>query len=350
MTMAHPSPDEIRAYLNDNPKKRARDAADALKTGEAALLAAQGAMPISPDPDVVMPALNAAGPVMALTRNESAVHEKDGVYENYRGGPHASMVINDDIDLRIFRSHWLHGFAQIKETENGTQRSMQFFDAAGDAVHKVFAREGTNVAAWDDMVKQLSKGEQASALDLALRAPVEGAKADPKKAEELRTAWTKMTDTHQFMRLTSQLKMNRLGAYRIAGKPFVKPLAPWALNDALVALGEANTEIMLFVGNRGCIQIHTGPLDTIKPMGPWQNVLDPKFNLHLRTDHVAEVWAVEKPTKRGMAISIEAFDDKGALILQMFGRRRETDVVDHTGALKDLINSLPQLHLEDVKP
>jgi putative hemin transport protein len=347
MTMAHPSPEEIREYLIDNSKKRARDAADALKTGEAALLAAQGAMPINPDPDAVMPALNAVGSVMALTRNESAVHEKDGVYENYRGGPHASMVINDDIDLRFFRKHWVHGFAQTKETERGTQRSIQFFDAAGDAVHKVFARDETNIDAWDTMVNQLSKGDRVEKLELTQRAPTEGAKADPKQAEELRTAWSNMTDTHQFMGLMSKLKVNRLGAYRIAGKPFVKPLAPWALNDAIVALGVSDTEIMLFVGNRGCIQIHTGPLNTIKPMGPWQNVLDPKFNLHLRTDHVAEVWAVEKPTKRGMAISIEAFDKQGALILQMFGRRRETDVVDHTGAFKQLIKKLPQLHLED---
>ncbi|SMX30852.1 hemin-degrading factor [Octadecabacter ascidiaceicola] len=347
MTMATPSPDAIRAYLNDNPNTRARDAAASLKTGEAALLAAQGAMPISTHLDTVMPALNTVGSVMALTRNESAVHEKDGIYENYRGGPHASMVINDDIDLRMFPKHWVHGFAQIKETERGTQRSMQFFDAAGDAVHKVFAREDTDIAAWDDMVKTLSLDEQITNLTLAPRAPADGPKADPAKAEELRKAWTAMTDTHQFMRLTSHLNMNRLGAYRIAGKPFVKPLAPWALNDAIVSLGEADTEIMLFVGNPGCIQIHTGPLNTIKPMGPWQNVLDPKFNLHLRKDHVTEVWAVEKPTKRGMAVSIEAFDKHGTLILQMFGRRREADTVDHTGAFKQLISELPQLHLED---
>ena len=347
MTMATHSPDAIRAYLKNNPKKRARDAADSLGIGEAALLAAQGALPIIADPDTIMPALNAVGSVMALTRNESAVHEKDGVYENYRGGPHASMVNNDDIDLRIFRSHWVHGFAQTKETENGVQRSMQFFDAAGDAVHKVFAHAETNTPAWEAMIKSLSKGDQIVALDLVERTPTEAAKADPAKAEILRTEWSKMTDTHQFMRLTSKLNMNRLGAYRIAGKPFVRPLAPWALNDAIIALSETDIEIMLFVANRGCIQIHTGPLNTIKPMGPWQNVLDQNFNLHLRTDHVAEVWAVEKPTKRGMAISLEAFDKDGGLILQMFGRRKETDVVDHTGAFKDLLNTLPKLHLED---
>jgi hypothetical protein len=37
---------------------------------------------------------------------------------------------------------------------------------------------------------------------------------------------------------------------------------------------------MCFVGNRGCIQIHTGPVKNIKIMGPWLNVMDPGFNLH----------------------------------------------------------------------
>lgn len=346
MTMATPTPDTIRAYLNDNPKIRARDAAAALGVGEAALLTTQGATVIDANPDTVMPALNAVGAVMALTRNESAVHERDGVYENYRGGPHASMVINDDIDLRIFRSHWVHGFAQTIETETGTRRSMQFFDAAGDAVHKVHARDDTDIAAWDAMVKQLSTGD-APDITLTQRVPPEATKSNPAQLDALRNEWAKMTDTHQFMRLTAKLKMNRLGAYRIVGKPFVRPLATSALNDALVALGDSDTEIMLFVGNRGCIQIHSGQIHTIKPIGPWQNVLDPKFNLHLRTDHVAEVWAVEKPTKRGPAVSIEAFDQHGALILQMFGRRKESGEIDHTGAFKALLDTLPQLHLED---
>lgn len=181
MTMATPSPDEIRAYLHENPKKRTRDAADALGTGEAALVAAQGATPISANLDLVMPALNTVGPVMALTRNESAVHEKDGIYENYRGGPHASMVINDDIDLRMFQKFWVHGFAQTKETERGTQRSIQFFDAAGDAVHKVFARDETDIAAWETMVKQLSQGDRTETLALAPRAPGRRAKVGPRK-------------------------------------------------------------------------------------------------------------------------------------------------------------------------
>jgi len=98
---------------------------------------------------------------------------------------------------------------------------------------------------------------------------------------------------------------------------------------------------MIFVGNRGCIQIHSGLITTLKAMGPWQNVLDPRFNLHLRLDHVAEVWLVEKPTRRGPALSIEAFSADGALILQMFGYRKEGQ--EDADAFAALTGPLPRL-------
>lgn len=71
-------------------------------------------------------------------------------------------------------------------------------------------------------------------------------------------------------------------------------------------------------------------------MGPWINVMDPRFNLHLRTDHVAEVWLVSKPTRHGMAHSVEAFDADGALITQIFGKR-DPD----TAAFRTLLDKLP---------
>ena len=117
--------------------------------------------------------------------------------------------------------------------------------------------------------------------------------------------------------------MNRLGAYRVAGEPFARALDPTAANTMLEAVRDAGIAVMVFVGNRGCIQIHTGPIHTLTPMGPWQNVMDPGFNLHLRLDKVAELWAVDKPTQRGPAVSVEAFDAEGGLIFQVFGVGKE---------------------------
>ena len=73
----------------------------------------------------------------------------------------------------------------------------------------------------------------------------------------------------------------------------------------------------------GCVQIHTGPVETLKTMGPWFNVLDPGFNLHLREDAIAHAWVVRKPTKDGIVTSLEIFDDRDRVIAIVFGKRKE---------------------------
>lgn len=340
------SANELREIMFEKDTLRPRDLADGLGIGEAALVAAQvghGAIPIKASPDDIMPKLAPIGDVMALTRNNSAVIEKVGTYNNYQGGKHASMVLGDEIDLRLFPSHWVHAFAVETEAKSGLRKSIQVFDAAGDAVHKIYARDGSDLAAWDEMVGRISTGSTADTLDLSERRPIEAPKGDMAKASTLRAEWSKMTDTHQFFRLTSKLKMNRLGAYRIVGAPHATALDPSAFNSALLGLSKAEVPIILFVGNKGCIEIHWGPMLKMKEMGPWQNVLDPRFNLHLRQDHIVEVWRVEKPTRRGMAVSLECFDKDGRIIAQLFGHRRETDAADHYPAFLHTIKDLPEL-------
>lgn len=343
-----PTAEEIRSARLAKPQMRDRDLADQLGIAEAQLVAAHvghGVTPITAHPDAVMAAAQTLGEVMALTRNASCVHEKVGRYENYHPGQHAAMVLTEEIDLRIFPSHWQHAFMIERETESGLRRSLQVFDAAGDAVHKIYVREDGFDVAWTQIACDHALPAAVDHLDLAERQPPEAPKSDASKLEILRKEWARLTDTHQFLRLTSKLRMNRLGAYRIAGDPFVRQLAASAVNDMLAAVQRAGIAVMLFVGNRGCIQIHTGPLDTLRPMGPWQNVMDPGFNLHLRTDHVTEVWAVEKPTQRGPALSVEAFDARGLLIFQVFGVGK--DGRDSRAAWRDIVDALPSAPVEE---
>ena len=186
----------------------------------------QGVTRIEAHPDRVMEAAQKLGEVMALTRNPSCVHEKIGRYANYHPGKHAAMILTPEIDLRIFPAHWCHAFMVETETDSGTRRSLQVFDAAGDAVHKIFLREGASLAAWDGLRLSDALDDQGRTLDVAPRQPAEAPKSSPDKAEALRAEWRRMTDTHQFLRLVSKMKMNRLGAYRIAGAPFVRALDP----------------------------------------------------------------------------------------------------------------------------
>jgi putative hemin transport protein len=76
-------------------------------------------------------------------------------------------------------------------------------------------------------------------------------------------------------------------------------------------------------------------------MGPWQNVTDPEFNLQRRLDHVKEVWCVNKPTQRGTAVPVEAFDADGGLIFQIFGLSKEGR--DSRLAWQAIVDQLPSL-------
>ena len=328
ITDAPLSPAAIRALRTDNPKARARDFAAAQGITEADLVAAHvghGATVIDVTPDRLVPLIGDLGDVLALTRNESCVHERRGHYSDYRGGAHASMVLDPEIDLRIFPAHWVHGFALAETGEDGAvRRSLQIFDAAGDAIHKVHLKPESDVAAFDRLVAALRRDDQPQALVLEPRRPVEPAREDASRAQALRADWDRMTDTHQFLKLVKTHRMNRLGANRVAGAPYAQRLDPKAVNAALVQAAEDRVPVMIFVGNQGCIQIHGGQIDRVVPMGPWINVMDPRFNLHLRGDHLAEVWLVNKPTRSGAAISVEAFDAQGGLILQIFGYRKDT--------------------------
>ncbi|WP_120631472.1 hemin-degrading factor [Ruegeria sp. EL01] len=343
------APDQIRAAYAQNSGMRDRDLAESLGLTEGQLIAAfagQDVTRLSANLDDLFPMLNGLGEVMALTRNTSCVIEKVGQYDNYHSGAHASMVLTEDIDLRMFPSHWVHAFAIERKTDGGVKRSLQVFDAAGDAVHKIYLREGSDLDHWNQLVSALTSEDQSQVLDVEPRSPTETPKANRDKAETLRAEWAKMTDTHQFMRLTSKLKMNRLGAYRIAGEPLVKELAPAAISQMFEQVCDKEIEVMVFVGNRGCIEIHGGRVQTLKQMGPWFNVLDPRFNLHLQTDHIAEVWAVTKPTQRGPAVSVEAFDAEGGLIFQIFGRRSgETDYRPAWDELVARLDSKPEVAL-----
>jgi len=89
------------------------------------------------------------------------------------------------------------------------------------------------------------------------------------------------------------------------------------------------TPIMVFIGNRGCLQIHTGPVRNIRRFGSeWLNVLDDDFNMHLRDTAVASVWIVRKPTIDGVVTSLELFDEGGNTLVMFFGKRKPGSAED----------------------
>jgi putative hemin transport protein len=321
-----PTPSEIRAYRAANPKMRERDIAAQLGISEAALVAAEcglTAIRIDGDANRFLDRAAELGEVMALTRNESAVHEKIGVFENITSGKHASIVLGENIDLRIFPGAWAHGFAVTKTDGDSVRRSLQFFDKQGTAVHKIHLRAVSNLDAYQSIVEDFRFEDQSQ--EFIAEAAVESIEGELEKVDVdvLRNEWSSMTDTHQFHGLLRKLKLGRRQALRSVGEDFAWKLQPEAVEDMMRESAKVGLPIMCFVGNHGTIQIHSGPLANIQAMGPWLNIMDPTFHLHLRRDHLAEIWAVRKPTADGHVTSLEALNAKGEMVIQFFGKRKE---------------------------
>ncbi len=322
------SPAQIRAARVDHSQMRERDLAAHLGISEAALVAAEtglGVTRIDCSPASLLAHVKPLGEVMVLTRNESAVHEKIGVFEDLHPGKQVSMTLGENIDLRIFGGQWAHGFAVEREVKGETKRSLQFFDAAGQAVFKLHLRPASNVEAFHQAVAALKIEDQSQDF-VAAEPKAKDASLTPEEAVDraaLREQWQAMTDPHQFFGMLKKMQIARRTAVRQVGDDIAWALDAGALGHLLDRAAADEVEIMCFVANDGCVQIHTGTVRNIQRMGPWINVMDPTFHLHLRQDHVAEVWAVRKPADRGHVTSIEAYDAEGNMIIQFFGKRKE---------------------------
>ncbi len=279
------------------------------------------------------------GRVMALTRNESAVHEKIGIYENV-SYDHVGLVVGPDIDLRIFYSNWAHGYAVNETTAKGMQRSLQFFDAYGVAVHKIHLKEFSSDAGWQWLVKAYENTDQSPGQSVLGAPATEVELADSTIDESgFKSAWLSMKDTHDFFMILRKFKVSRTQGLRLAPPNHAYEVDNQAVKRMLETAAADGTSIMCFVGNHGIIQIHTGTIHQVVEMGSWINVLDQHFNLHLRMDLIASSWVVKKPTDDGIVTSLELFDKQGELMAQFIGERKPGKV--ELEAWRNIIARLP---------
>lgn len=341
------SPMQIRAEFSEARAKglRTKEAAEAIGATEGVALAAhqQHQLPdvaalsvnqpltvwaLKPDWLELLKSLETCGPLMALTRNETTVHEKTGVYTQISGSGHIGLAVGPEIDLRMFLTQWAVGFLVAEpgtQVDGHAKTSLQFFDARGVAVHKVFPVKGTVREAWNRLVGAWVDAERPVSFDPALP-PAPKRSGEGLDATALADDWAAMTDTHQFFGLLKKHNVERQAAFAAVRGRFARPVPASAVRFALFKAAFDGLPIMVFVGNHGCIQIHSGPVVRIEPMDihgkTWLNVLDPGFNLHLREDRIAHCWVVEKPTEDGIVSSLEVFDTAGDVMAMLFGVRK----------------------------
>lgn len=316
------------ALKTEQPHLRIRNAAQKLGVSEMELLATKmgnGVTRLRPEFKEILSDIESLGRVMALTRNDECVHERKGVYLNGDfSNPHAGLFVGEDIDMRIFLSHWKKVFVVVEENARGISKSIQFFGKDGEAIHKIFLTPDSNEAAFEALVEKYKSEDQqpfetSEAYDLNL-----DEKPDNEiDVEGFQQAWLDLKDTHDFFMMLRNFSVTRTQALRMApDNYYAKQISKDAIVTMLEEAVKEKTPIMVFTGNKGNIQIHTGRIRKTMWHQEWYNIMDPDFNMHLDMTKIAQTWIVRKPTEDGIVTAIEVFNEMGDIIVQFFGKRK----------------------------
>lgn len=331
------------------PKLRNRQLAQRLGISEAELLTLspnEHVINIDGDWKALLKEIHTLGHVMALTRNEACVHERKGQYDNvtFYDGPHnMGVVVNPDIDLRLFMNEWMYGLFVMMPKNNGkVLYSFQFFNSRGEAVHKIFSTPKTDLAAFRKLVDKYKGSQQP--IHISDRTPPESSPEKPDEEVDVKAFqqdWLDLKDTHHFFGMLKKHGLSRTQALRLAPTNMVTQVDRMTVANLLEAVAADKTSIMCFVHSPGCIQIHTGPVHRLLWHGNWFNIMDPQFNLHLNVQAIASCYVVRKPTADGQVTSLELFDADGELIVYFFGERKPGK--PELKSWRDHVENIPEL-------
>ncbi|MBP2228737.1 putative hemin transport protein [Azospirillum agricola] len=270
-----------------------------------------------------LPRLEALGPVRVVTTNAAMVHEKEGTFGNVSVMGHAVIVLNRDVDLRVFPKHWEQTVHDVAAD------AIRVHDRLGRPVHAIHRTAGTDADAWNAFLAEHRAAVPASGA-VAEAAPEAVPEAAPEATDDaaidvpgLRSAWAAMTDVHEFHGMLRRFGAGRLQAMRLAGGEFARELPLTAVTELLEAARDRRLDIMVFAGNAGCIQIHTGTIGTLVGEGSELRIEDPDFRLRCDLTRLASAWVVHKPTDKGGITTVELYDDRGENAAILCGQRDE---------------------------
>ena len=289
-------------------------------------------LPLSPND--IAAQLPQLGRVKALTRSRLAVLEQTGDYPELSGGPQTGLLLDPGgLDLRLLYTHW-HWACLIRDpmpaqtsepltnpplTNEETQWrwSLQIFNQHGCAVHKCFALENPLPRPWGALAALGTRDAPAFTQSMPrLKRPLP-------EAPTLASEWAAMRDVHQFFTLLQRHWLERIEANTLMEDRYTRSLPINAIESLLNKASQCELPLMLFVASPGCVQIRTGICPAPQRARGWLNLFGEQFTLHLDDTAIDQVWQVSKPNRDGGVTSVEAFDDEGTLVLQIYAERQE---------------------------
>lgn len=264
------------------------------------------------------------GLLMGLTRNDEAVHEKTGRYDRISTAGDWLLLSGHGVNTALLTGLWHAGFAVCETTRIGERRSLQFFDARGGAVYKLYLTEHADPAGYQRLVDAHRAADPSPNLRLPADSMLDAAGADA--VSGLPEHWQRWFKASFF-------------AGDAAGIHASRPIAVPVFAELMQQLTDMQLPIQMIVRNQAAIQVHDGPIRNLMIAGPWLNVLDQDFNLHLNQTAIAGLRTVNLPYRGHNPQGLQLCNARGQTIASLFGPYESAD--GGSPLWNDLLAGLP---------
>ena len=282
-----------KKFQQDNPKVRIRDAAYQMKVSEAELLSTEINETVSclliEDMTAFIKDVLKADKIMLLIRSDYVVHEKTIKTKNIRLEENQIIDLDKNdcsiLDFNIDAFEYV--FFQKKMHSNRELKSFQFFDKAGMAILKIYLK-GKDLGFFDEIdlkYKKTYNYEMQSDLDI-----------------------------NNSNLLDSKIKIN-LPFDTINSKTTCRDISVKSLRLILENASDMKTPIQIHALGLGTIQYHRNTVRNIVDYGPWVNVIDQKFNLHVLENGLTRASLIQYQFKDCQKYLINFFDKNNTHVL-----------------------------------
>ncbi len=250
--------------------------------------------------------------LMFLIRNDFSVHEKTVNSDDLKIFKHGftNSSENNFPLINIDFSDFAHCFYESKIHAGRKLCSLQIFDCFGDSVIKIYNRDDEDmnfekscknyITLYKNQVENISKSKIHQNLDY----------------------------------------INSVNRYFMDSKLSLKEqkISNDFLRKVFDLVSKNNFPIQIHVIGNNCIQYHRDIIKNIKIFGPWFNVMDKKFNLHLMDENIETTKLIEFSKDDKKYYSLEFFDDKGNHLLGITSLENYykdfSKILNESGALK----------------
>jgi putative hemin transport protein len=307
-------------------------------SGRAAMSTAAAAetLYLQPAWEEIVKSLEKAGVFTVRTTSGGIAIEQTGAIEEVflRGEGAFASVVQDDMDLRFLLKRLSRGQVHPAHT------TIDLYNEAGALATSIHGADAEAKAAIESIARRFGthRAEAQVGNGGGQRPGLSDKDVD---AEAVRADWKAMTNVHHFEALLAKHRVGRLQAFRLMNGDFTAELAPSALPDLLEKLDRSGEQVMVFVANRGFVQIFSGPARSPKRVGHGWEIIHGRSKVFIPDSALQHLWLVNKPTAAGIISSLEILSEsEDQALASIFGKHPHGD--PQPASWLDLLNTLPR--------